>query len=212
MVAHFALSAAANAQPTACASRSSGDGARIEEASFVPLGGIEQFVTIRGDDRSNPVLLHIHGGPGWAFAAFTAEFAPYEADFTVVQWDQRGSGCTFGRHGEATPELTLDRLASDGIELAGHLRSRLGGPKIIVLGHSFGSIVAIEMVRRAPEQFVLYVGTAQFASFAGAVEAQLAHLHRLAADDPVLTSELVALAALDSQSLQRFGGVNRILQ
>lgn len=212
MVAHFALSAAANAQPTACASRSSRDGARIEEASFVPLGGIEQFVTIRGDNRSNPVLLHIHGGPGWAFAAFTAEFALYEADFTVVQWDQRGSGCTFGRHGEATPELTLDRLASDGIELAGHLRSRLGGPKIIVLGHSFGSIVAIEMVRRAPEQFVLYVGTAQFASFAGAVEAQLAHLQRLAADDPALTSELEALAALDSQSLQRFGGVNRILQ
>ena len=62
--AHFALPSAADAQPTACTGRSSGAGARIEEASFVPLGGIEQWVTIRGDDRLNPVLLHVHGGPG----------------------------------------------------------------------------------------------------------------------------------------------------
>ena len=56
-------------------------------------------MTIRGDDRTNPILLHVHGGPGIAFSAFMTEFAPYEADFTVVQWDQRGAGCTFGRHG-----------------------------------------------------------------------------------------------------------------
>jgi pimeloyl-ACP methyl ester carboxylesterase len=169
-------------------------------------------MTIRGDDRSNPVLLHVHGGPGISFSAFTAEFAPYEASFTVVQWDQRGSGCTFGRHGEATPEVTLDRIASDGIELAAQLRARFDNRKIIVLGHSLGSIVAIEMVRRAPEHFALYVGTAQFASFAGGVEAQLAHLRGQAAGDADLAAQLDALAALDAQSLQKFGGVNRILQ
>ena len=53
--------------------RSSGEGKRIEEAGFVPIGGLEQWVTIRGDDSSNPVLLHVHGGPGIAFSAFTAE-------------------------------------------------------------------------------------------------------------------------------------------
>ena len=165
--AHLMLSSTAQAQPTACASRQSSNGTRIEEAGFVSIGGLEQWVTIRGDDRSNPVLLHVHGGPGVAFSAFSAEFAAYESDFTVVQWDQRGSGCTFGRHGKDTPDLTLERIASDGIELAGYLERHLRNPRIIVLGHSFGSVVAAEMVQRAPERFAAYVGTAQFARFAG---------------------------------------------
>ena len=176
------------------------------------LGGLEQFVTIRGDDRGNPVLLHVHGGPGVAFSAFSAEFSPYEADYTVVQWDQRGSGCTFGRHGEATPDVTLDRLASDGIELAAYLRTRFDDRRIIVLAHSFGSIVGIEMIRRAPEHFALYVGTGQFASFAGTVEAQIARLRESAAGDTELISQLDALAALDPNGLQKFGAVNRLLQ
>jgi pimeloyl-ACP methyl ester carboxylesterase len=185
------------AQPRACATRSSGDGAGIDEAGFVQLGRREQFVTIRGDDRSNPVLLHVHGGPGVAFSAFRSEFAPYEADFTVVQWDQRGSGCSFGRHGDATPDVTLERLASDGVELAEHLRSRFGDRKIIALGHSFGSIVAVEMIRRAPEHFALYVGTGQFVSFAGAIDAQIARLRESAAGDPDLTVPFVVIQGSD---------------
>jgi pimeloyl-ACP methyl ester carboxylesterase len=72
--------------------------------------------------------------------------------------------------------------------------------------------VAVEMVRRAPEHFALYVGTAQFASFARLLESQLAHLRGLAAGDADWLSQLDALAALDSQNLQKFGGVSRILQ
>ena len=210
-IAQLAASAPAYAQPAVCSSRSGGNSASIDEASYVQLGGLEQFVTIRGDDRSNPVLLHVHGGPGISFSAFAAEFAPYEADFTVVQWDQRGSGCTFGRHGAATPDVTLDRLASDGIELAKQLRSRFGNRKVIVLGHSFGSIVAVDMIRRAPEHFALYVGTGQFASFAATIDAQLARLRESGAGDPDLIAQLDALAALEP-SLQKFGGVNRLSQ
>jgi proline iminopeptidase len=128
-----------------------------------------------------------------------------------VQWDQRGSGCTFGRDGEVTADLTLDRVARDGIELAEHLGARFGGRKIVVLGHSFGSIVAIEMARRAPVRFALYVGTGQFASFAGVVEAQIAELRERSAGNADLITQLDALTALDSQSLQKFGGVNRLL-
>jgi pimeloyl-ACP methyl ester carboxylesterase len=209
--AHLPFGGAAHAQIQACAPRASGDGNRVEEAAFVALGGIEQWITIRGDNRSNPVLLHVHGGPGVAFSAFIDEFAPYAAAFTVVQWDQRGAGCTFGRHGEMTPDVTLDQLAHDGVELAGWLRERFGGRKIVVLGHSFGSIVAVEMVRRAPEHFALYVGTGQFASFVRTVEAQIATLRQRAAGDAALASQLDALAALDPQSLQTFGGVNRLV-
>jgi pimeloyl-ACP methyl ester carboxylesterase len=208
---HLAVLPYAAAQTLGCEARSSGVSERVEEARFIPIGGIEQWITIRGDNQHNPVLLHVHGGPGIAFSAFTDEFAPYETDFTVVQWDQRGAGCTFGRYGQEAPELTLDRIARDGIELAEYLERRLPNARIVVLGHSFGSIVATQMVSRAPEHFAAYVGTGQFASFTGTVDAQIAYLRQRAADDPELIAQLDGLRSLDSQSLAKFGSVNRLL-
>jgi len=67
--------------------------ARIEEARFVPLGGIEQWITIRGASRANPVLLILHGGPAEVASPLIEQFAPFEQDFIVVQWDQRGAEC-----------------------------------------------------------------------------------------------------------------------
>jgi pimeloyl-ACP methyl ester carboxylesterase len=189
------------------------DTGRIDEARFIPLGGIEQWVTIRGENRSNPILLHVHGGPGVAFSAFTDEFAPYEADFTIVQWDQRGAGRTFGRYGADTPEVTLDRIARDGIELAAKLQDRLGKRKIIVFGHSLGSIVATEMVRRAPEHFAAYVATGQFASFKGTVDAQLRYLREIAeaTDDTDLITRLDEIERLAPEGLDQFFAINRLL-
>jgi pimeloyl-ACP methyl ester carboxylesterase len=151
----------------------------IDEASFVPIGGIEQWVTIRGQDRANPVLLFLHGGPGdvtscWAFALF----APWEKHFTVVQWDQRGAGRTLRKTGPAVaPTLTVDRMTQDGIELAEYLRKHLGKEKIILVAHSLGSIIGLKMVRRRPDLFYVYVGTGQVAdetrNYAAAYDALL---------------------------------------
>jgi len=135
----------------------------IDEERFIEIGGIEQWVTIRGQDRGNPVLLFLHGGPGdvtnpWTFALF----APWEKEFTVVQWDQRGAGRTLEKTGPAVaPTMTLERMVQDGIELAQYLRRRLGKDKIILIGHSFGSILGVLMVRARPGLFYAYVGTGQ---------------------------------------------------
>src|SRR5215471_4004910 len=137
----------------------------IDEGSYVTIGGIEQWITIRGEDRSNPVLLFLHGGPGdvtnpWSFAFF----APWEKYFTVVQWDQRGAGRTLRKTGEAVAStMTVARMTQDGIELAEYLRKHLGKDKIIVVGHSFGTILELGMVRAKPELFYAYVGTGQVA-------------------------------------------------
>ena len=129
-----------------------------------------------------------------------------------MQWDQRGAGCTFGRHGQDTPDLTLDRITSDGVELAEYLEQRLPGASIIVLGHSFGSIVATQMVERAPEHFGAYVGTGQFTSFAETVDAQIAYMReRVAPGDAASIAQLDELRALDSPPLQKFGAVSRLL-
>jgi len=137
----------------------------IDEGSFVKIGGIEQWITIRGQDRDNPVLLFLHGGPGdvtnpWSFALF----APWEKHFTVVQWDERGSGRTLRKSGPAVaPTITVDRMVQDGIELAEYLRKHLGKEKIIIVGHSFGSNLGTRMARARPELFYAYVGTGQVA-------------------------------------------------
>jgi pimeloyl-ACP methyl ester carboxylesterase len=142
----------------------------IDQSSFVPLGGLDQWINIRGDDSRNPVLLVVHGGPGEAQWPQAAHYRAWEKRFTVVQWDQRGAGHTYGRYGATTPDMTLDRIANDGVELAAYLCRTLGKKKIIVLGHSWGSIIAISMVQRRPELFAAYVGTGMVGSWKGALQ------------------------------------------
>jgi len=135
----------------------------IDEGKYVELGGIDQWVTIRGENRDNPVLLFLHGGPGdatnpWSYAVFRS----WLRHFTVVQWDQRGTGRTLGRSGPSVaPTITIERMVADGLELTEWLRESLGKDKVIVLGHSWGSILAVLMVKSRPELFHAYVGTGQ---------------------------------------------------
>ena len=82
----------------------------IDESGFVQIGGIDQWIAIQGRDRTNPVILYLHGGPGEAQSPFLDQFKPWERDFTVANWDQRGAGKTFGRNGAATPDMMLDRF------------------------------------------------------------------------------------------------------
>jgi pimeloyl-ACP methyl ester carboxylesterase len=142
----------------------------IDHSSFVPLGGLDQWISIRGEDRRNPVLLVVHGGPGEAQWPQAAHYRAWEKRFTVVQWDQRGAGHSYGRYGAKTPDMTLDRISNDGVELADYLRHTLGKKKIIVLGHSWGSIIAVTMVQRRPELFAAYVGTGMVGSWKGAIK------------------------------------------
>ena len=137
----------------------------IDEAQYVTIGGIEQWITIRGWNRDNPVLLFVHGGPGdvtnnWAFAMF----APWERQFTVVQWDQRGAGRTLRKTGpKIAPTITVDRMVQDGIELAEYLRKHLAKDKIVIVCHSFGTILGLGMARARPDLFYAYVGSGQVA-------------------------------------------------
>ena len=134
----------------------------VDEAMFVRIGGIDQWVEVRGKNRDNPVVLFLHGGPGFSYRAFTATFRAWEEYFTVVHWDQRGAGKTYGtnRKADAGP-LTIDRMVQDGIEVAEFVSQRLHKPKIILLGHSAGSVLGLGMVKRRPNLFYAYVGTAQ---------------------------------------------------
>src|SRR5689334_20361206 len=142
----------------------------IQEERFVTLGGLEQWITIRGANRMNPVLLFVHGGPGDAQSALRSFYQIYENDFTVVQWDQRGAGRTFGKNPNSPPEA--DRIESDGVELSQYLCDYLKKKKIIVLGHSWGSYIAIGMVQKKPDLFAALVGTGQVSSWRWTLQTQ----------------------------------------
>lgn len=136
----------------------------IDEESFVRIGGIEQWITIKGQDRANPVLLLLHGGPAVTFTPQAdAMFRGWDKDFTLVEWDQRGAGRTFTRNGgEAiAPSMTMTRMVQDGIEVARYAAGHLGKKKVIVMGASWGSILGIQMIRARPDLFAAYVGPAQ---------------------------------------------------
>lgn len=140
----------------------------IDEAGFVRIGGIDQWVSIRGEDRSNPVLVILHGGPGAAFQLITYEAVrPWEKDFTVVQWDQRGAGRTFGRNGAAgSGTLSIDGMADDGVEVVRHALARTGQRKAILLGASWGSILGVQVARKRPDLLHAYVGAGQVVDMA----------------------------------------------
>lgn len=138
----------------------------IDEGVFISVVGIDQWVTLRGEDSNNPPLL-IVSGPGAAFSRLTPFFAPWEKAFTLVQWDQPGAGGTQAKNGDAgTGQLTYARLARDGIAVAEFVCRRLRVGKIAVLGISGGSIVALMMVKQRPDLFFAYVGTGQIVDWA----------------------------------------------
>lgn len=179
---------------------------RIEDARFVHLGGIEQWITLRGDDVKAPILLLVHGGPGDVQSPFVSAYAPYEHDFVLIQWDQRGAGLTYGKYGPNTPDLTLQRVSRDGVELVEYLHHRFRGNPVIVLGHSWGSVIATEMVRARPDLFAAYVGTGQVASWAEGVNAQFEFLEQKAREtgDPAMLSQLEAIGHPDPLNANQY--------
>ena len=140
---------------------------QIEESRFVQIGGIEQWLQIRGGDRDNPVLLVLHGGPGLSYAPFTPTFRAWEEYYTVVHWDQRGTGKTASRSGKGGREgMTIDRMAQDGIEVTEWVLTHLDQRKLILFAHSWGTILGITMLKRRPDLFSAYVGTGQIVAMA----------------------------------------------
>lgn len=136
----------------------------IDVLEKVRLGGVDQWISIRGRDRNKPVLLFLHGGPGFPMMPFTSVFqTPWEEHFVVVQWDQRGTGKTYNDNDPAAvlPTMTHERLLQDARELTLYLRARLNKDRIFVLGHSWGSMLGLPLAKRYPELFYAYIGTGQ---------------------------------------------------
>jgi pimeloyl-ACP methyl ester carboxylesterase len=130
----------------------------------IRLGGAEEWVTIRGKDSRNPVLLFLAGGPGGTqLVAVRRELTRLEDHFVVVNWEQPGAGKSFDAVDQS--KLTPDRYITDARELVLNLRQRFGKEKVYILGESWGSALGIMVVQRYPELFQAFIGTGQMVAF-----------------------------------------------
>ena len=169
----------------------------VNEAGFVPIGGIDQWVTIRGSNCANPAVLFLHGGPGNPLSPYAERiYAAWEREFTIVQWDQRGAGRTFGRN-PPPAELTIAQMTQDGIALVDYLRAHLAHTKVILVAGSWGTVLGVHMVLARPDLFHAYVGAGQMVDYA---ENQAASYHGLlalarAAGDSATVTTIEALGA-----------------
>ena len=132
----------------------------IAEEGFVPIGGIEQWVAIRGRNRSRLPILFLHGGPCEAQSPFLSLFAPWEERYVVAQWDQRGAGRTFGKNG-TSPNMTMVQLTQDAIDVTQYVLGRVKAHKLILVGFSWGAALGLNVIRQRPDLFYAFVGTGQ---------------------------------------------------
>ena len=126
----------------------------------VSLGGFEQTILLRGHDREKPVLLYLHGGPGFGQLPIAPGYsAELERHFVVVHWDQRGAGASC--EGADFADVTREQIIADTIELSAQLARRFGRPRIFLLGHSWGSVVGALAAQQRPDLFDAYIGLGQ---------------------------------------------------
>jgi len=131
----------------------------ISEKVFVDINGMKQGLFIKSKNAANPVLLYLHGGmPDY----FLTEKYPtgLENYFTVVWWEQRGSGLSYNAN-IPLESMTLVQMISDTKELTNYLRNRFGKEKIYLMGHSGGTFIGIQVAARMPELYHAYIGVAQ---------------------------------------------------
>jgi pimeloyl-ACP methyl ester carboxylesterase len=133
----------------------------VSEKVWVDINRIKQGLVILGRSERNPVLLWVHGGPGMPDYLLTEQYPTELEDlFTVVWWDQRGAALSYDP--TIPPEtMTIEQFVSDTLAVTDYLRQRFHQDKIYLLGHSWGSLIAIQAAARSPERYHAYLGMAQ---------------------------------------------------
>jgi pimeloyl-ACP methyl ester carboxylesterase len=129
----------------------------------LPIGGHEQVLLVRARDVTDPVVLHLAGGPGGTDIGAMRHDSALEQDFVVVTWDQRGTGKSYASL-DPVDTLTLERMVTDTIEVTEYLRERFDTERILLTGNSWGTLLGVLAVQARPDLYHAWVGTGQMVS------------------------------------------------
>ncbi len=178
----------------------------ISSLEKVKLGGVDQWLIIRGHDVKKPVLLFLSGGPGASEAARVIRFnQELEKHFVVVIWEQRGCGKSYPSLNPKSA-LTVDQYVSDLLELTNLLRTRFDEEKIYLVGHSWGTIIGAKAAQQQPELFHAYVGTAQMVNVLETDQL----IYDMVLDYSIKTNDTAFVKTLEKQGVPPYYGKNPI--
>lgn len=133
----------------------------IQESTYIEIDGMKQYLQIRGENTDNPVMIFVHGGPaspmGYVSAYYQREL---ESELTIINYDQRGCGRTYYANG-CNANSDIDLLVNDLNEIVEYAKERFGKDKVILAGHSWGTVIGSIYVQKYPENVSCYIGISQ---------------------------------------------------
>ena len=129
----------------------------IDTTQILNIGGIKQFVSLKGKNRALPLLLFLHGGPGNSVMSYAEKFTNrLQEHFVVVQWDQRQSGRTLQLNRSPIP-LTVELFKNDTHELINTLLKQFDQSKLYLVGHSWGTVLGFHIAKQYPNLLYAYI-------------------------------------------------------
>ncbi|MGL5068530.1 MAG: alpha/beta fold hydrolase [Sarcina sp.] len=133
---------------------------KIYGQEYVNINGILQFLYHSGTSYDNPVMLFIHGGPGITESNYAYLMQEeWEKDYTIVHFDQRGSGKTLVENPENYP--SMDDILNDTKEIVEYIKEKYKKDKVVIAGYSWGSIVGSLFIKKHPKDVLCYIGIGQ---------------------------------------------------
>jgi pimeloyl-ACP methyl ester carboxylesterase len=139
---------------------------QVDTLECVRIGKADQWVRERSEDLANPIVLYLHGGPGTSqLTSNRRNTRALERYFTIVNWDQRGAGKSYVAIRDANA-MNIDQFVDDTRDLTEHLLHKFGQKRLVLVGHSWGTVIGALTVARSPDLYSCYVGIGQISNMA----------------------------------------------
>lgn len=136
----------------------------INKLKEVVIGGIKQSILVKGESIENPLILMLHGGPGYPLMPFSHTLNRLEEEFIVAYWDQRGAGKSYSDEIPSNT-MTLQRFLKDTLEVIQFLKCEYDKERIFLAGHSWGSLLGINIAYQHPSDVYAYIGISQVVNY-----------------------------------------------
>ncbi|UTY60972.1 alpha/beta hydrolase [Massilia sp. erpn] len=165
----------------------------IDELLTPEIGGIKQFVQIKTNDASKPVLLFLSGGPGSSLMNNAESFTGVLKDkFTIVQWDQRDAGKTL-KLNPSPVQPSVGQMQEDTLQVVEFVRKKLNQQKIYLLGSSWGNVLGFHIVKNHPELLHAYFASNPVVSQLASEKESLEILKAYFQDNALASKELASV-------------------
>ncbi|MGX7015113.1 alpha/beta fold hydrolase [Vagococcus silagei] len=134
---------------------------RVSKIESVTINHKKLFFSVSHQNQDAPIILYLHGGPGDSCVPLTQKFNhQLEEKYIFVNLEQRGSGLSYYPF-PSEEILTLDSFVDDAYKFVLYLLARFNQEKLILIGHSWGSVLGLKLVEKYPQLIKTYIGIGQ---------------------------------------------------